>query len=446
MRAHRLGRLAILLGSLLPLVAQGQSQPIGPLDEPMGQRDIRFSPRGLAIGQQDRISYNPDLADVNPDVLLFRAGASLLYHDNIFALHDGVKPTKATYGGSGRSDTQLKALLGARFDRQVSLQRFQLEGELEPTKFMEFSRFDHVAYNLGANWDWAIGRPWFGTLGLRLTERLSHFDAITITDKNKENRNRYYATAGLRVTPDWSIVGGVDLETARNSDSGLDYYDYDFLGYELGARYARDRQSAFELVWRHIDGNYPNRQLVDSSGNVLPNSIDNEFKEDELLLRLQYHPSNDSRIAGHIGYAKRKYDNQGSRDYSGVVAGIDLDWAPTGAFQMRTSLLRSIQSEDLLVSNHVTQDSIVLRPMLQLTGRTALEGLANYSVHKYDGDPFQPATVRKDDYTILGIDMVYQYSRTITGRAGLRYVKRDSNNNNYDYDDTSILLSVVASF
>src|SRR5690606_7438439 len=205
MRANSTGRLAILLASLLPLAAQAQVQ---------------------AIGQQDLVSSTPGLADVNPDVLTFQAGLGLEYHDNIFDLPNGVTPTEATYGGSGRSDTQIRGLFGVNFDKQVSLQRFQLFGQLEPVKFMEFDRFDHVAYDLGANWDWAIGRPWFGTLGVRLTERLSGFDSVQITDKNMEERNKFYATAGMRLTPDWAIVSGIDLETARNSASALDYYDY----------------------------------------------------------------------------------------------------------------------------------------------------------------------------------------------------------------------------
>ncbi len=425
MRANPSGRLAIILASLVPLMAQAQSQ---------------------AIGQQDQVVATQGLADVNPDVLTFRAGVSLEHHSNIFNLPDGVEPTEATYGGSGRSDMQLRGLFGANFDKQVSLQRFQLFGQLEPVKFMEFSRFDHVAYDLGANWDWAVGRPWFGTLGLRLSQRLSGFDSIQISDKNEETRNRYYATAGLRLTPDWAIVSGIDLETTSNSASALEYYDYDFLSYELGARYTRGRQSEFEFVWRHTDGDYPNRQLLDSAGNVLPTSIDNQFSQDALLLRLQYRPSNDSRIAGHIGYTSRKYDNQSDRDFSGMVAGLDLDWAPTGAFQMRTSLIHEIQPEDLLTANHVTATSLVLRPLFQVTGRIGLEGLAQYTTRDYDGDPTVGIGTRKDDVSIIGLDAIYGYSRTITGRAGIQYVKRDSNISQYDFDDTRLTLSVLASF
>ncbi|MBE0593501.1 MAG: outer membrane beta-barrel protein [Gemmatimonadales bacterium] len=424
MRAKSTGRLAVILASLLPLAAQAQSQ---------------------AIGQQDLVSSTPGLAEVNPDVLTFRAGVGLEHHSNIFNLPDGVEPTEATYGGSGRSDMQLRGLFGVNFDKQVSLQRFQLFGTLEPVKFMEFSRFDHVAYDLGANWDWAIGRPWFGTLGLRLSERLSGFDTITISDKNREQRNRYYATAGMRLTPDWAIVSGIDLETTSNSASALEYYDYDFLSYELGARYTRGRQAEFEFVWRHTDGDYPNRQLLDSSGNVLPASVDNEFSQDAALVRLQYRPSNDSRIAGHVGYTRRSYDTQSGRDFSGLVAGLDLDWSPTGAFQMRTSLIHEIQPEDLLTANHVTATSIVLRPMYQITGRIGLEGLAQYTTRDYDGDPLAGGT-REDDVSIIGLDAIYAYSRTITGRAGIQYVKRDSNINQFDFDDTRITLSVIANF
>src|SRR5690606_32167694 len=165
-----------------------------------------------------------------------------------------------------------------------------------------------------------------------------------------------------------------------------------------------------------------------------------------LLLRLQYRPSNDSRIAGHVGYTTRDYDNQPDRDFSGVVAGLDLDWSPSGAFQMRTSLIHEIQPEDLLTANHVSATSIVLRPLFQLTGRIGLEGLAQYTKRDYDGDPSVGSPVRKDDLTVLGIDAIYAYSRTISGRAGVQYINRDSNISQFDFDDTRLTLSVLANF
>lgn len=449
MRANPFGQLAILLAAALPSLVLAQAQPVGP----QGLQPLDDARQNRPIGQQAPVGVpgpmglqSGRLAEVNPDVLTFQVGGEVRYHDNIFNLRKGVKPDEATYGGSGRSDTQLRALLGARLDRQVSLQRFQVYGQLEPVKFMEYSRFDHVAYDVGANWDWAIGRPWFGTLGLQLREGLSSFESVASGDKNKEQRNRYYATGGFRLTPDWAIVGGADLETLRTSLSALRFYDYDFTSYELGARYTRSAQAMFEFVWRHTDGDYPNRQPLDAAGNILGTPVNNKFKQDAALLRVQYQPSLDSRIAGHIGYTSRKYDELSARDFDGGVMGIDFDWSPTGAFHMRTSLNRALSSEELLVANNVVEDSITLRPTFQLTGRTALEGWAQYIRRKYEGDAYSGASVRKEDVTVVGANLAYAWSRTITARAGLQYVKRDSNLAWARFDDTRVSVSAIANF
>jgi len=47
---------------------------------------------------------------------------------------------------------------------------------------------------------------------------------------------------------------------------------------------------------------------------------------------------------------------------------------------------------------------------------------------------------------IYGIDARYAYSRTITGTVGVQQAKRDSNIAQYTYDDTRLMLQVLAQF
>ncbi|MCM5571734.1 outer membrane beta-barrel protein [Burkholderiaceae bacterium FT117] len=381
------------------------------------------------------------------DVLQLFAGAEVERHSNVFALPDGVSPL-SSYGNTSRSDTVFRGLVGISFDRQVSLQRFRLDAYALPVKFVEYSNFDNVGYSLGGHWDWAVGRPWFGTLGARLTSTLTPFGTYFVSSKNLERRARVYGSAGFRFTPRWAAFVGLDTETLDNSFSGVDAADFRFVSTETGLRYAPGTGTEVDFVWRRTSGEYPNRQVVDELGNLLPGAVDNEFTQNSLLARLQVRPSDDSRIAGRIGFTSREFENLSQRDFSGVTAGLNLDWMPSGAFTMRVELIRDIQSEELLTASYVDLTSLRLTPSLRLTGKVTLFGRAILSRASYEGDPgfVLAGSPRKDDIRIFGIGLGYEYARNITVNLEARQTNRDSNYSTYEYSDTMLLANVLARF
>jgi hypothetical protein len=382
------------------------------------------------------------------DVLQLYTGVELEHHSNIFALPDGTNPS-AIYGKSSRSDTILRALAGVTFDRQVSLQRFRLDASVIPVKMLEYSRFDHVGYSAGGHWDWAAGRPYFGTLGFRFTSAATPFGNYYINRENIERRARFYGSAGIRLTPDLAAFVGLDNETLDNSFSGVRAADYDFLSTEAGLRFARGDARTIDLVWRHTNGDYPNRQVVDALGNLLPGAVDNEFRQDAILARLQVRPSNDSRIGGQVGYTRRSFDNVSERDFGGITAGLNVEWRPTGLFTMRAELFRDIQSEELLTASYVDLTTLRLLPRYQLTGKIALNGLVSVSRASYEGDPglaASAAQARKDDINVLGIGLGYEYARNITVNLDARRTQRKSNVGSVEYTDNVLTANVLARF
>lgn len=382
------------------------------------------------------------------DVLLINAGLELSRHSNVFALADGVSP-RPIYGKSSRSDTMLTGLFGVSFDRQVSLQRFQLDAAVMPVKLFEYSEFDHVGYSAGGHWDWAIGRPWFGTLGARLTNRLTPFGNFFSNNKNTERRFRVYGSAGMRLTPDWAAFVGLDNETLDNSYAGVESSDFRFLSTEAGLRYARGTATSLDFVWRRTDGDYPNRQVTDSVGNLLPGAVDNEFKQNALLARLQMRPSNDTRVGGEVGYTRRKFDNVSERDFSGPTASVFLDWRPTGTLTVYGELFREIQSEELLTASYVERTGIAIRPSVQLTGKVMLHGTALISRASYEGDPGVSGlglATRKDDLRVFGVGVGYEYARNISVNFKVQRTDRNSNFNAFEYDDNMVSANILARF
>lgn len=422
--------LAVALLPLAPAAALAQSS-LTELAQPW------YNPYGIApleIFSQDR------------DVLQLHAGLEFEHHSNLFALPDGVNPY-AIYGKSKRADTMVRALAGVTFDRQVSLQRFRLDASVLPVKMLEYSRFDNVGFSGGGHWDWAIGRPYFGTLGVRLTRAATPFGNYYIDRENIERRAKVYGSAGMRLTPDLAVFVGADSETLDNSYSGVQSADYRFLSTEAGVRFSRAGARTVDLVWRHTNGDYPNRQVFDTLGNLLPGAIDNEFTQNALLARLQVRPSDDSTIGGQVGYTKRKFDNVSQRDFSGPTAGVNIEWRPTGLLTMRAELIRDIQSEELLTASYVDQTTLRLRPSFRLSGKIVLNGLASVMRASYKGDPsVTTGPTRKDDYRVFGLGLGYEYSRTIRVNLDARRVTRTSNVASVEFDDNVVSASILASF
>ncbi|MCO5101786.1 MAG: outer membrane beta-barrel protein [Burkholderiaceae bacterium] len=382
------------------------------------------------------------------DVLLLNAGVEVTRHSNIFALPDGVSP-RPIYGKSSRSDTVISGLFGVSFDRQVSLQRFRLDASVLPVKLVEYSEFDNIGYSAGAHWDWQVGRPWFGTLGARLTNALTPFGNYFANNKNTERRFKVYASGGVRLTPGWAAFVAVDRESLDNSFSGVEAADYRFVSAEAGARYAPGTATEIDFVLRHTNGDYPNRQVVDELGNLLPGAVDNGFSQNAVLARLQIRPSNDSRLFGEAGYTRRGFDHVSQRDFSGPTARLGLDWKPSGAFTMRTELFREIQSEELLTASYVDRTGIALRPSIQLTGKIVLHGLAVAARASYEGDPGLTGTslaVRKDDLRIFGAGLSYEYARNVSVNLTARRTNRSSNFDAFEYDDNMFSMNVLARF
>ncbi|HVL58708.1 MAG TPA: XrtB/PEP-CTERM-associated polysaccharide biosynthesis outer membrane protein EpsL [Burkholderiaceae bacterium] len=394
------------------------------------------------------VPQGPAQATQDQDVLTFDVGGGAERHSNIFLLPAGVDPTPL-FGRPSRSDTVLRGLVGVNFERIFSLQRIRLDARVEPTKFVEHSRFDYVGYNAGGTWDWQVGRPLFGQVGIRLRRMLAPFDAALTTQRNMEDRRNLRAAAGFRFTPSWAVLAGVEHESLDNSVAVRRGLDYQFLTAEAGVRYAPGTGTEIDFVYRRTDGDYPNRQVFDALGNLLPAAIDNQFKQDAFLARLQIRPNEDSRIQGTAGYVQRKFDNLPQRDFSGPTAGIDVDWAPTGALVIRTSLVRDIYTEELITANYVDVRTLAVRPLWRVTGRISLLGNAVFSQRTYKGDPgfvLTGAQVRKDDFTALGVQVHYEFTRTILATAELRRDRRSSNYPGFDFTDNVAAVGLRARF
>jgi len=372
------------------------------------------------------------------DVLSVDAAASVEHHSNIFRVTDGA------------SDTVVRALLGVRFERDISLQRITAYATVEPAKYLNFSSYDYFGYTAGGTWAWEVGRPLFGEVTARFARFQTPFDAIPGGQNNLQTLQFGRALFGFRMTQNWSVIGAVDDAVGANSLASQAASDFNRVGAELGVRrVAAGSATDVDFVWRHENGNYPNQQVFDANGNLLPAAVDNAYSQDAVLMRITYRPTDTSRISGNIGYTRRSYQNVSQRDFSGVTGGMDFEWPLSGAVTMRAAIFRTIDSATLPTANYIDAMGIAFRPTWQIGARTSIDAVLAVAARSYKGDPgfvLDGTPVRKDNLNEVGLRLNYEVARRVFVFADAARIDRTSNYAQYAFTDNWFGIGVRAAF
>lgn len=371
------------------------------------------------------------------DVLSFEAAASVENRSNLFRTPVATR------------DTIFRGLLGARFEREVSLQRFSLYGNVQPVKYMDNSQYDYLGYNFGGRWDWEVGRPVFGTVLANYLRDQSAFDVVGGRVNNLRDQVNLRALAGFRLTQSWAMIGAVDYFSIDNSAASVRPANFNANGVEGGVRYYPGSAIDMDFVYRRENGNFPNRQVFDAIGNLLPAAIDNAYAQDALLWRVNYRPNDVTRYGGTIGYTRRNYETLSQRDFSGITGRFDVEFPLTGAITMRGAIFNSIDLAELLNANYVRSTGVSVRPSWGLTARVSLEGIVDYSIRRFEGDPgfvISGAPVRRDKITDVGLRVNYELARRVFLYGELRRLDRTSNYVGNEFTDNWFGVGVRAAF
>jgi hypothetical protein len=382
------------------------------------------------------------------DVISLTAGLGVTRDSNVLRVRDGTN-TEA-YGGNGMSDTYLRGTLGISFDRLISRQRLQMSAEVDGYKYNEYSDFDNVGYNAGLNYDWVIGRPFFGRAGGRFYQYQPAIQDRGLlqpeTERNEVRRQTLYLNGGIRFTPSWSAIAGWDLDRRRNSSALYEDADTDYNTLEGGVRFAPGTGTEIDVVYRRTDGDYKNLQVTGPEGlPLLTGPRSSDFSQDALVARVSYRPSEDSRLAGRIGYTKRDYDVDTGRNFSGITTGFDVEWAQSGAIRWLVSIARDIEPDDsAITSTYADAKSIALRPSIQATGKIRVLPFYQYVDRSFKGEG--GLGEREDTFQAYGVGVNYEIRRNLMAILDLRQEKRNSNIDVLDFDANIISLGIQARF
>ena len=395
--------------------------------------------------------------DAEGRVISLSAGLELTHDSNAPRASSKDSPI-ATRAGDGKlADTYLKGLVGLNFDRQISQQRIQANAQLEGYKYDNYSEFDNVGYRAGVNYDWAIGRPFYGQIGADLRRYQPQIQDGQYDASGKLNRvdtQLIYLKGGVRFTPSLSLIAGYDFERRRNNLENYKLTDVDVDGVEGGLRWAPGNGLELDFVYRHSKGDYSRLQETLPSGvPAFGGPYSNNYKQKELLVRASYRPTEETRMGGFIGQTKRDFDvprpgGGEDRDFDGLTLGGDLEWPLSGLTTMRLQFGRTIAPQDAVyTSSYVESTYVQARPRIRATGRIWVEPFFQYFNQKYAGDSYGGFQgQRKDDLYIVGVLANYELTRVVSLFGELRHDRRNSSNELWDFKANIVTIGVRTRF
>jgi exopolysaccharide biosynthesis operon protein EpsL len=377
------------------------------------------------------------------DSFNFSAGAGIQYEDNLFRLPD-------SGDARAQSDKIYSTNLGFKYDKSYSLQRFQLDAGVIDNQYETYDYLDYTAFNYRAAWLWSLTPNITGVLLADQQQVLNSFSDFRDQNNNllrsrsiQTSQSRIFTIDGF-IGGGWHLLGGLSEIRSRNSETFNAVGDYVQRGVEAGVKYVTRADTTISIIQRASKGDYRGR-VID-----VANQLDSGFDQQETEAKLEWQVTGKSRIDARLGYVSRDHDNFSSRDYDGAVGRLAHVWKPTAKLRVNTSISRNLYSFQQLDNSYYEADTFAVSPVWQVSPKTNLRLVYDFSRRDYDGAIIPVARERQDKVHGLLLAAEWEPTRTILISGSIRREKRDSNFDspatgdlNYDANSANISAQIL---
>ncbi|HEY1044628.1 MAG TPA: XrtB/PEP-CTERM-associated polysaccharide biosynthesis outer membrane protein EpsL [Telluria sp.] len=313
------------------------------------------------------------------------AGLGYSYEDNLLRLpddHPGL--------GGQRSDSLRQAIAGILFDRTYSRQDIFVQAKVTKVEFDHFKQLDYDGKDLLGRWRWELGRQLSGTIEGSYVETLAPFTDFHSGERNLREQRHWRADAAWLMHPSWRLRGGVSEDEFKYELSSQFFNNRTEKLAEAGVDFVSRSGNYAGLVFRRLDGNYPNRRMF---GSIL---ADESFEQDEIKARVNWRGSGVTTIDVLAGWAKRKHAFFTDRDVSGANGRASLVYTPRGKTKLTATVWREFAPlESTIVSSSLNKGGS-LGAEYAATGKTRVTASLRSERRKY---------VARPDTSAAGLDL-----------------------------------------
>jgi exopolysaccharide biosynthesis operon protein EpsL len=222
---------------------------------------------------------------------------------------------------------------------------------------------------------------------------------------------------------------------------------------EGGILYAFPSGASFTYKVRSGAGDFINRPApIESS------LFDTRFSEMEHGLHMIWPITGKTTIDARVGHLDRKHAHFHQRDFSGIVANFNLNWAVTSKtritaswarelFNSQTSLAFQLRGFETFSSSFAVNNRFTFMPVWQISEKTALRLRYDYSMRDFQGAVAAiPNPDRSDSIHSGLIAFDWRPMNMLWVSATLQRDHRTSTHRGFDYDSAAASVSARLNF
>jgi len=338
-------------------------------------------------------------------------GLSYAYNNNIYFLDD--RSTGGTLLRNGqRGDRTLGLQAGLDVDHYVSRQSFTLRSQATQTRHATYDNLDYLAYNARATWNWVAGERWDGDAGLELNQVASNLYDFANADRSERNlrdQQLWFASAMLRMSPDWKLRGAIRYSDVGNSLQRFSTLNLQEWTYEAGSRfYSKGTDDFVGINLRLADGRLPNRIVTATS------TIDNAYRQYTLEGVVDYQLSGLTRLSGNLGYTSREYQQLSQRNFGGFTGRLSAVHAFSSKTSLNAAVFRQIGAWEDVTANFVLTQGVSLTATQAISDKLTGQFGYSYRTRAFLGDPniaLSATPTREDSFNSLSLSMTWRPTR-----------------------------------
>jgi len=356
----------------------------------------------------------------------FVAGVIRKHDDNIFRTQSDTT-----------SDNITSLSVGLKLDKKISLQRVTGKIQLAKHRYNKNDQLNFTSKEYEAAWYWALTPKLTGKLSADRKERLNNFNDTRTTEKNTRVEQNQEFLADFNPSGGWHYLAGISRQSLKNSNTFTEDTSFSANALDLGLRYVFPSQSSVTLMNHTRRGKYNDREIDQSR------FFDDEYKERETGVALDWLITVKSRVKLATSYIKRKHDNFSERDYSGLQGEALYDWEPRKRINIGIKAKSSIASYQTNVDSYRRTNELSLTPSYVLTPKVRIKGGIKVSERKFLGSGYDSQTTssRQDDYKSAEIGVEWKPTRQSSVALKLSRYDQNSNVNRFDYKGNMIGIS-----
>ncbi len=378
--------------------------------------------QGIPDGQLPQNTQDGDTFKIN-------ASYSLQTDSNLFRLPEGAD-TLGLVGRSSAAEQIGIASLGLHVIKAYSLQRVELDFNVNAYRYRHFSYLDFTSFNYGAAWRWSLTPRLTGNLIAERKQTPNSFlDYQGYTLRNEHTDTNFRFDARYELDGAWRLLAGAANTRQVNLLPVIAEGDTSAASADVGLQYAFASGSTLTYGLKNASGKFLNRGLQSET------LLDDGYRQLDNEVRMHWLVYGKGTADVNAAYIVRSHPHFAQRDYSGFKTGVSLNWTVTGKSTVGASWARELASYQNDNANYSQTDRVSLGPVWQMGPKAAVRLRYEVAIRNFLGSPTGAAASQRSDTTreaTLSFD--WQPYQRINLGASLQNAKRTSNLAGLDFN------------